>query len=788
MLKHTLKLIYRNFIRFKSSFFINLIGLSTGLACALLIFLWVNDELSMDAFHENDSRLYQVMEHQQHTGNIRVTDSTPGLLAETLKSEMPEVEYAATATPTDWFSGITVSVDENRIKANGKFVGQDFFKIFSYKLIQGDKEQVLSDINSIVLSEDLAKRLFGSAENAVGKAVEWQKAQQFQVSGIFENPPSNSSDQFDYVLAYDLLKNMYAGLMGWENSGPETLVLLQEGADVEEFNQKIKNYISTKIENAENRTLFTRHYSDAYLYGNYENGVQTGGRIEYVRLFSIVAIFIIFIACINFMNLSTAKASRRMKEVGVKKAIGAHRGSLIFQYLGESLLMVTLSMILSIVMVELFLPQFNIIAGKQLSLSLNSTLILSLCGGTLVTGLIAGSYPALYLSGFKPISVLKGKLERSTGEMWARKGLVVFQFAVSIVLIIAVLVVYKQTAFVQSKNLGYEKEHVLFFNVEGRVAENRETFLYQIENIPGIMAASTISERGVLGGGNTVNDIQWEGKSPATEFPFARRFVNYGLLEMMDMKMAAGRSFSKDFSAEESKIIFNEAAINVMGLDNPVGKIIQYEEKNFELIGVVQNFHFESLHSNVDPLFFLLNPDQTQKVYAKIAPGMEQETIEQLEGFYQEFNPGFTFSYNFLDQAYESLYIAEDRVATLSKYFAIIAIVISCLGLFGLAAFTAERRQKEIGIRKILGATVYSVVTLLSRDFLLLVVSGFVIAVPVAWYLMHQWLTGFAYRIDIGLGIFGIAGGAALLIAILTVSWQSIKAALINPVKSLRSE
>lgn len=788
MLKHTLLLIYRNFIRFKSSFFINLVGLSTGLACALLIFLWVNDELSVDAFHENDDRLYQVMEHQQHTGSIRVTDSTPGLLAETLKNEMPEVEYAATVTPTDWFAGTTVSVDENSIKADGKYVGQDFFKIFSYNLIQGNENQVLADVNSIVLSKDLAERLFETAENAVGKAVEWQHSQQFRVAGVFEDPPSNSSDQFDFVLPYDILANMYPGLVAWQNSGPQTFVLLQEGAEVEQFNQKIRDYISTKIENAENRTLFVRQYSDAYLYGNYQNGVQAGGRIEYVRLFSIVAIFIILIACINFMNLSTAKATRRMKEVGIKKAIGAHRQSLIFQYLGESLLMVTMSMILAIVLVELFLPQFNTITGKQLALSLDSTLLLPMFSVTILTGLIAGSYPALYLSGFKPISVLKGKLERSTGELWARKGLVVFQFTVSVILIVSVLVVYKQTEFVQSKNLGYEKENVIYFDADGSVAQNMDTFVSEIQRIPGITAASTMSERGVLGGGNTVNDLQWEGKSPDTQFPFARRLVGYGLIEMMDMKMAAGRSFSREFSAEESKIIFNEAAIDAMGLENPVGKTVELYGESLEIVGVVQDFHFESLHTNVDPLFFLLRPDQTQKVFAKIEPGNEQQTIARLEEFYQEFNPGFTFTYNFLDQAYELLYNAEKRVATLSEYFAIIAILISCLGLFGLAAFTAERRQKEIGIRKVLGASVYSVVSLLSRDFLVLVSAGFIIAVPIAWFLMNEWLTSFAYRIEIGPGIFALAGGTALLIAIFTVSWQSIKAALINPVKSLRSE
>lgn len=788
MLKHTLLLIFRNFIRFKSSFFINLIGLSIGLACALLIFLWVNDELQVDKFHEKDAQLFQVIERQQHTGSIRVTGSTPGLLAETLAEEMPEVKYAATATPNYWFMGTTLSVDDNSIKADGKYAGKDFFKMFSYNLIHGDENQVLSNINSIVISEELAMKLFGTIKNVVGKAVEWQHSTQYRVSGIFEGLPSNSSDQFDFVLSFEVLKDTWPGFAKWANSGPETFVLLQEGTNIEEFNEKIAGYLSTKTEDAEHRSLFIRPYSEAYLYGNYENGVQVGGRIEYVRLFSIIAVFIVIIACINFMNLSTAKASRRMKEVGVKKAIGAGRESLIAQYLGESILLASLSMLMAVLLVELFLPRFNTITGKQLVLTWDSGLILSLLGVTIITGVIAGSYPALYLSGFRPISVLKGKLESSAGELFARKGLVIFQFAISVILIISVLVVYKQIEFVQSKNLGYSKENVIFFEAEGRIAENRETFLSEIENIPGIIAASSMGERGMIGGGNTTNDLQWEGKDPDTKIPFARRPVNHGLIEMLDIDIKSGRSFSRDFSSESSKIIFNEAAIEAMGLQDPVGKIIQLRGNDMQIIGVVENFHFESLHSKVDPLFFVLELDDTQKIMAKIEAGTERETIGRLESFFREFNPGFVFDYRFLDQQYQAQYNAERRVATLSQYFAGIAILISCLGLFGLAAFTAERRQKEIGIRKVLGATMSNIVALLSKDFLKLVVMGFLIAIPIAWYAMNQWLADFAYRIEIGPGIFAIAGGAALLIAFATVSWQSVKAALMNPVNSLRSE
>ena len=787
MVKHTFLLIYRNFKRFKSSFFINLTGLSVGLACALLIFLWVNSEMHVDKFFKKDSQLFQVMEHQKHTGSIRVTDSTPGLLSKALAEEMPEVEYATTATPTYWFGGITLSVGDKNIEANGKYAGKDFFKIFSYHLIQGNKNQVLSDTKSIVISKKLALKLFDSTKNIVGKTIEWQHSIQYRVSGIFE-VPANSSDQFDFVLPFKILSARYPGVMKWENSGPDTYVLLKKGTNVDQFNKKIAHLISTKIQNAQNRTLFIRRYSSAYLHGNYENGVQSGGRIEYVRLFSIIVIFIVFIACINFMNLSTAKASGRMKEIGVKKLLGARRESLALQYIGESVLMAFLAMIVAIILVALFLPQFNDITGKHISLALSGDLLISLVGATIVTGLIAGSYPAFYLSRFMPVGVIKGKFAGLSGEVWVRKSLVIFQFAISVILIISVLAVSKQIEFVQTRNPGFTKQHIISFDAEGKVAEKKETFLSEIRNIRGVVAASSIGEPGIIGDGNTVNDLDWKGKAPDSKIPFARRPVDFGLLKMLDIKMESGRDFSRQFGSDSSKIIFNEAAIKVMGLKDPIGKTIQLEGHNRQIIGVVRNFHFESLYNKVDPLFFILKPDETQKIMVKLEPGTEQETINRLHNFYQKFNPGFTFDYSFLDQQYQAQYNAVQRVSVLSRYFAMIAILISCLGLFGLVAFTAERRQKEIGIRKVLGSSVIGIVSLLSKDFLKLVGIGFLIAVPIAWYAMHSWLQSFAYHIDMGAGTFVLAGVVAMAIALATVSWQSIRAAIANPASSLRTE
>ena len=784
MFRHNLLLIYRTFKRFKTSFFINLIGLSTGLACALLIYLWVNDELSIDKFHEKDSQLFQVIEHIQNIESIGTTNYTAGLLAETLAEEMPEVEYAVASRLRE--ENKTLSVGDTHIKAIVQYASQDFFNMFSYGLVQGDKDQVLRDKSAIVISEELAMNLFNTTENIIGKVVEFEHDKQYQVSGMFKGTPPNSSVQFDFVLSFEEYKDVNPNVLDWSYNSTFTYVTLKEDTNIDQFNDKITDFIKSKKSGV--RTLSARPYSEAYLYGNYENGVQAGGRIEYVRLFSIIAIFILLIACINFMNLSTAKASRRLKEVGIKKAIGADRKALIFQYLGESMLMTFLSLCMAILLVVLFLPQFNQITGKQLTLSFDINLILSVLGITLFTGLIAGSYPAFYLSGFNPVMVLKGKLNTSVGEVWARKGLVVFQFMLSIILIVGVLVVYKQIEYVQTKNLGYEKDHVLYFEIEGRVAENPETFLSEVRNIPGIVNASSIGNNVIGRGLNSRNDLQWEGKNPDDNIVFEMRAVNYGMIDMLDIEMAAGRRFSRDFSSEESKIIFNETAIEIMGFTEPIGKVITIQGFALEIVGVVKDFHFASFHEEVKPLFFVLHPSWTQKIMAKIEAERERKTIEQLQEFYQAYNPGFPFDYQFLDEDYQAQYAAEQRVSTLSKYFAGFAILISCMGLFGLAAFTAERRLKEIGIRKILGSSNFGIVRLLSADFTKMVIMAIVIALPISYFIAKNWLEGFAYRIELEWWYFIGAGLIALLIAWFTVGLQTVKAARINPAQCLKEE
>lgn len=784
MIRHHLLLIYRNVQRSRSYFLINLIGLTTGIACTLLIFLWVDDELKMNKFTSHDEQVYEVMEHQKYATELMTTTSTPGLLAETLQQEVPEVEYAATTT---WINPETLSVGEKSIKADGFSVGQHFFQIFSYPLAEGDPAQVLKDKYAIVITRDLARRLFGTDQNAVGKAIEYQHAKTFHVTGLFDKV-RNSSWQFDFVLNFEEFKKDNDWVLSWGNNGPATYVRLREGSDDVALSGKIKDFVLKRNEGS-NVTLFLQRYSERYLHGRWEDGKLTGGRIEYVMLFSIIAGFILLIACINFMNLSTARASKKAKEVGIRKSIGAQRQSLIFQYLSESLATSLVSLALAVALVWMILPQFNVITDKQITFEVltPATVGIMLLLG-IVTGLLAGSYPAIFLSGFRPAQVLKGVVRGSWSELWARRGLVVFQFCLSVILIVAVMVIYRQVDYVQTQNLGYDKEHLIHFGIEGKITNTRETFLNEIRKVPGVVSASSISHT-FLGRNNNTSGLNWEGKSESDEILFENISVDHGALETMGVQISDGRGFSVDSPSDTTKIIFNEAAIKVMGLQNPIGKTIKLWDKyDLEIIGVAKDFHFQSLHDVINPLFFRLNPANTWSVVIRLEAGKEKETLQALNTLYTSFNPGFTFDYKFQDQEYAHMYAAEQRVASLSGYFALFAILISCLGLFGLAAFTAERRLKEIGIRKALGSSSLRIVLLLSGDFTRMVLLSILIGLPISYYLLSEWLQKFAFHIDLTIWYFVGAGAVALLIAWVTVASQAIRASRVNPVECLHQE
>ncbi len=794
MIKHNILIAIRNLKRHKGSFLINLIGLSTGLACAFMIYLWVNDEMNFDKFHKKDKQLYQVMELSKENDVNVVHDHTQGLLADAMAKDLPEVESAASVMKlADEGFYFTMKTPQKALKAAGIFASKTFFDMFSYGLKQGNAKQVLADRNAMVISEDMANNFFGSAANAVGKTIEYEVGGMFkkqgQVTGVFEKLPVNNSMKFDFVLTHDLLINeAWKNGQSWNNEGPATYLVLKEGTNAALFNSKIKDFVK-RYQKETQFSLFTRLYSNAYLYGKYENGKQAGGRIAYVKLFSIVALFILLIACSNFMNLSTAKASGRIKEVGIKKTVGSSRRALIFQFLSEAVLMSLFSLVLACIIVVLCLPLFNSITGKQLTVNVSPGLIFSLLAVTLLTGILSGSYPAFYLSKFNPVAVLKGKIKNSVGEMMARKGLVVFQFMISLVLIVAVMVVYQQMDFIQSKNLGYSRDNVLQFDKEGVSATNTPAFLAELKKIPGVVNASAISQSAVQSGNNgSTYGIDWPGKSAKDLIDFVVRNMDYDMIETLGIQVKEGRSFAQTFGADSSKLIFNEAAIKVMGIKNPVGTKVKMWDNEMEIIGVIKDFHISSLHEAIAPMVFRYDPSRTSMIVAKIAAGKEKETLPRLESFYKSYNPGYVFDYKFLDNAYQAQYVSEQRVSTLSKYFAGLAILISCLGLFGLAAFNAEARTKEIGIRKILGASVSNVIYLLSIDFFKLVIIAVLIAFPLAWWSMNSWLNSFAYKIEIGKTVFVVAFIVIALLTLVTVSFQAMKAAIANPVGALRSE
>ncbi|MGN6542951.1 MAG: ABC transporter permease [Ginsengibacter sp.] len=788
MFQNHLKIAWRNLIKDRQFTFLNLLGLSVGLACTLLIYLWVHEEMSMDGLFARDGQIYQLMERRKTGGAKAISDESSGMLGEALAARMPQIEYAAAVAPPDWFQKFTLSSGEKNIKASGQYAGKDYFNIFSFRLLDGQRDKVLANKNSITISDELAEKLFGTTQNLIGKAIRFQHDHSFFISGVFEKPSSHSSQQFDFVLSFEYMKDIYPWVKTWTNTGPHNFVLLRKGTNINTFNKQIAAIV-TENSGDTSRSVFAIKFADNYLLNTFTHGSRSGGKIEYVRLFSLIAIFILLIACINFMNLSTAKASRRLKEIGIKKVMGARRAQLIFQYLTESILLSIFATIIAIIIVAVLLPQFNQLTGKEIRLTFQSHLILKLAIIILITGLASGSYPAIYLSGFKPISILKGKFHASFADVFSRKSLIVFQFALSSLLIVAVLVVYQQIHFIQKTNPGYNKDNVIRFNSEGRIENSEDAFVAALKKIPGVINASYTAHN-MIGRNYGDYGLSWEGKDPDESDYFEGFGVGYDFIETMDMQIAEGRSFSRNFGNDDSTIILNEAAVRLMHLKTPVGKSVKYFDQNRQIVGVVKDFHFESLHEPVRPCFIIHENagNVWDKIMVRIRATDQAPTIAAIGHLYESYNPGFPFDYNFLDESYRKQYVAETRVGILSKYFAGVAILISCLGLFGLAAFTAQKRQKEIGIRKVVGASVNDIAFMLSKEFFKLTLIAVLIAFPLAWWAMNSWLQSFAYRIKISPVVFVLAVFSVVLITMFTIVFQAIKAAVANPVKSLRSE
>lgn len=784
MIKNYFRIAWRSLLKDKQFTLLNVLGLSAGLACSLLIFLWANDELSFDKFFAKHERLCKLMEGNNRNGETVFSDESSGRLSEAVRQRFPEVEYAAAIAPAKWFAPNTLSANEKNIKAGGQYAEKDYFNIFSFQLLDGDKNLVLATKNSIVLSDELAIKIFSTTKNLIGKAIRFDHDTTFFISGIFKKMPGNSSQQFDFVLSFDYFKTVKDWAAQWNGSGPQNFVLLKKGTNIHGFNKKVENVITLNTGDT-TRKVAAAKFSDGYLYTYYDDNGRTGGRIEYVNLFSALAIFILVIACINFMNLSTAKAARRLKEVGIKKVVGARRGQLIVQFLIESFLLTLFAMIFAIGLAIALLPQFNQLTGKSISLHFTWQMFAVVITIVLITGFLAGSYPALYISRFNPLAILKGKLNTSTAELLSRKGLVVFQFTLSTILIVAVTVIYQQVQYIQNAALGYNKENIVRVTAEGKIQKDQEAFLSELQKIPGVINAAYTFHSIV--GRKYSDGLDWPGKDPEKVQYFEVFGVSQNFIETMDMQIKAGRDFSKIFGMDSLNIIINESAVKAMDLQNPVGAIARFHGVERQVIGVVKDFHFESMHEAIKPAFMHLQKGEGT-ILARIRQDNQKNAVAAIEKLYKRYNPGFPFEFNFLDEAYQKQYETETRTATLSGYFAGLAILISCLGLFGLAAFTAQKRQKEIGIRKVIGASPAGIAAMLSKDFLKLIGIALLIAFPISWWMMNSWLQSYAYRTNITSTMFLMTGALLLVITLIAIGFQTIRAALTTPVKGLRTE
>jgi putative ABC transport system permease protein len=790
MLKNYLLVALRNLKRNKVFSFINIAGLALGMACSLLIILWVQDERNMDSFHANTSRLYNIYERQYYDGRIEAGYYTPGMLAQEMKKKIPGIDAAVDYTA--YSDKLTFQVGDKIIKEEGSYASEDFFSMFSFSLLQGKPATALNDPSAFAISRKMANHFFGSPEAAMGKTIRCENKKDFKVTAVFEDVPQNSTFKFDFVANWFYFLDQNSWAKEWGNNGPATAILLRPDANPANISARSRKFLddyNKEQDKSFHVELGMQRFDELYLHSNFKNGEISGGRIEYVNLFSIIAIFIMLIACINFMNLTTARSVKRAKEIGIRKVIGAVRTVLMRQFIGEAVLLAFFATVIALLLAALMLPGFNSLTGKQIVFPFSNIFFwIELLALTIVTGIISGSYPALFLSSFNPVTVLKGALKFSSGAALFRKGLVVFQFVLSIVLIIGTIIVSKQVHYIQNKDLGYNRENLIYIPIEGDLRDKYTLFKEQALSMPGIQTVTRMTESPTNLGSNT-GGVDWDGKDPNSRPSFTQASVGYDFVKTLNIQIALGRDFSKDFGTDSVGYLINESAMRKIGYKDPIGKRLTFWQKKGMIIGVVKDFHFNSLRLPIEPLILRLNDkEQWGTALVKTGKGKTKEALASLSQLCKNLNAKFPFTYQFSDEEFKKLYKSEQVIDKLSNYFAFLAIFISCLGLLGLAMFTAEQRTKEMGIRKVLGASVSGLFALLSKEFLQLVIIALVIASPLAWWIMNNWLQDYNYRTDISWWVFAAAGILAILIALATVSFQAIKAALVNPVKSLRTE
>jgi len=793
MLKNNLKITLRNLFRHKAFSFINIIGLAVGMACTILILLWVQDELSYDKFFKNADDIYLVLRGDKG-GMMGVTSK---MLAPALKQEIPEIKKSTSFIQLPEAYKLLIQNGTKGFEESVIIADSNFFKVFSYKFREGIRATALSAPNSIVLTEEGAKKYFGS-EDAIGKPL---KVSGFggntvmRVSGILENIPLQSQLQGQIIMSVGWFNTIGINFDNWDDQSFKTFVQLTKDSNVGNLLSKIKQ---CEVKNFPNQNTNNLSYSlipltKIHLYGSNIKFIETSGDIKYVQIFIAIAFIILLIASINYMNLSTALSLKRTKEVGIRKTVGAKRNTLIFQFLGESLILSFMGFVLSILFVELFLPEFNLLTGKRLTISFFDPQFIGLSFLVIVvTGLISGSYPALFLSSFSPVQILKGKLKLGSWNLFTRKGLVVFQFTMTVVIIISTIIVFNQLSFIRNSNLGFDKENLLCIKMTGEANSKYDILKNEFLKNPEVINISrSASVSSTL---TRTNSVYWSGKPQNEEKHFWLLHTDCDLAAVYKFEMKEGRFFSDQYPSDKTgAFVINEAAAKSMGLKSPLNTVINIWGKNGKIIGVVKDFHFASFHTAIEPLIFKM-PDNNQEasrlgiITIRFKSNAPDKLISYLEKTWHEQVAGNPFDYYFYDDSLNKQYFSDIRMGTIFKYFSFLSILIACLGLFGLVSISAEQRTKEIGIRKVLGASTSNVALILSRDFLILVAVSNIIAWPVAYYFMNKWLQDFAYRINMSWWIFIFAGCIVLAIALITISFQAIKAATANPVESLRYE
>ncbi|MGI4022769.1 MAG: ABC transporter permease [Janthinobacterium lividum] len=787
MFKNYFKTAWRNLISNISFSIINILGLAIGMASAILILLWIQNELSHDQFHEKKDRIYVANNRDKFDGELHSWNQTPKILAKTLKQEYPDVEDAVRVTDQIFL----FSVGDKHLNVNGAIADPGFLNVFSFPLLNGNKN-ALKEENHIVLTEKLAIKLFGN-ENAMGKTVKIDSSDNFTVSGVLKDLPNNTKFSFEYLLPWSYLKKIKGDDDYWGNNSVKTYILLKPGVSQANFDIKIQNVTSSHSKDGENSTqqVFTQLFSDTWLYNRDIKGEYVTGRIERVKLFGMIAGFILLIACINFMNLSTARSEKRAKEVGIRKVVGAKKSALVIQFIGESILLAFFAGVLSILMVELGLSGFNKLVGKELYINFLSPVywffaILFI----FFTGLLAGSYPALFLASYQPIKVLKGRISSVKAAITPRKILVVLQFTFAIALIICTIIVQHQIRYGQSRESGYVRNNLAYVSLQGSISKNYDLIKNDLINKGAATSVtksmSPITQRYSDGWG-----FSWTGSTEQDyKTDFIRMSADADFIKTMGLTLLEGRDIDiKKYVADSTAMLLNESAVKIMRLKNPVGQVVKENGHSWRVVGVVKDFIFESPYEKISQLVVEGPKSWYNVMHIKLNnKNSASKNVALMTRIFKQYNPEYPFEYKFVDEEYAEKFSDEQRVGTLAGLFSGLTIFISCLGLFGLATYTAENRIKEIGVRKVLGASVASITTLLSIDFLKLVVLSFLIASPIAWFSMNKWLKAYTYRIDIEWWVFVLAGLVSILIAIGTISFQAIKAALANPVKSLRAE